>query len=196
MTNRQEGTLVRKDNVSTILLMPCIQIRKELFAQFQEYGFVNTYLFWDKISYPFEVIFMVFRPAGMTVGYQNFITNMQKNQNYVETHDIGETIVLVFSIPKRFKRDYKLFLQGKYSQTSNDFKSCFALKVYKVDDTGKVEKDESGRYITEYTTFYHIFNRTDELRSRWQEVLGEETVIPEEMELYDKYDKEKETLNI
>lgn len=47
------------------------------------------------------------------IKHKNFIKNIDINHNYV---------IYEFSIPQKFRRDYKLLLEGKYSKLSNDAK--------------------------------------------------------------------------
>jgi len=191
---RQLG--VKTDNVSTVLLLPCIRIDQKLIQQFSEFGFVSSYLFWEGHEYPFNTIFLLFQPSEFTLGLHNFIQAMERNPNFLETVDIPNRVVLVFRVPARFDTDYLLFLNGAYSLTSPDFKACFQLWTYKMDANGQFPKNSNGGYIKEYTPYYHIFNKTEEWRNKLLERLGEDTKIPKGSELYQKCDIEKETLTI
>jgi hypothetical protein len=121
---------------------------------------------------------------------------MEKNINYVETTDAPGTVVFVYRVPARFDTDYLLFLNGAYSLTSPDFKACFQLRKYKVDEKGNVVKTHAGALETEYTIYYHIFNKTEELRQKLLEVIGIDTKLPKNAELYEKCDIERETLHL
>ena len=191
---RQLG--VKTDNVSTVFLFPCLSIRQELVRQFSEFGFVTTYLYWDKHEYPFNVMFLLFQPSEFTLGFHNFVQAMEKSINFVETIDVANKVVLVYKVPAKFVTDYLLFLNGAYSLTSPDFKACFKLKDYKMDASGKFIRTSTGSYETEYTAYWHIFNKTEYWRNQLLERLGEDTRIPEGSELYEKCDINKETLTL
>lgn len=183
----------RKDNISYLLLFPCLQIKKELTAQFAEFGFVNTYLSWDKASYGYSVIYAVFK-SPFTLAFYNFVLQMEKSQNFIETVDVPDAVVLVYRIPEKFRMDFRRFCDGRYSKLSPEFKACFQMRKYTMDSTGKLLKDQQGKYLTEHTMFYHIFNRTDELKQKWAELIGDDVELTGE--LYDKCDMSKETLEL
>lgn len=186
----------RRENVSAMMLFPCLKIKQELVRQFKEFGFVNTYLFWEDREYPFYPVYVVFRPAEFTHGFYQFTLGMERSLNYVETIDAPGVLVFVYAIPAQFGADYLLVLNGAYSLTSPDFKSCFQMKLYKYGPNGQVLKTSSGAYDTEYSMWYHIFNKTDFLRNKWREALGDDIVLPKDMELYEKCDMDKETLKL
>ncbi len=185
-----------KQNVSSVFLVPCLKIREETRQQFDSFGYVNSYLFCDKCSYEFFTpIYLLFEPENFNINFYNFTLNLERNQNHVETIDLPKGQVLfVFRIPKRFESDYEIIKQGRYSKTSPDFKACFPVRRFVYDQKGMLTKDSKGNYATEYTMYFHIFNKTEFLRSKLVETL-EVDYIPEEMELHDKYDERRETLN-
>lgn len=187
---------VKHDNISTMLLFPCLRIRQELTDRFADFGFVSSYLFWERYPYPFNTVYLLFQPKEFTLDFHHFIQNMEKNINFVDTVDVPNKVVVVFRVPARFDVDYLLFLNGAYSKTSPDFKSCFQLKEYKRGPDGKLLKTPTGGWQTEYTMYYHIFNKTEDLRNKWIEALGDSTRLPKDMELYEKCDINKETLTL
>lgn len=183
----------RKDNVSMQLLFPCLQIDGNLVRQFPEFGFVNTYLTWDKCEYNFPVIYVVFR-AEFTMPFYHFITQLEKNKNYIETIDEPGAVVLVYKVPQVFHEDYCKFIFGKYSQCSKEYKACFPMSVPAIDEKTGAPERYNGKYIKQPTEFYHIFNKTKNLRDRWSEALGVD--LTEDVELYDRPNMEKETLQL
>ena len=182
----------RVDNVSTMLLFPCIKVKQDLVRQFNEFGFIGTYLYCEKYYYDFNVIYVVFKPTEFSMGFYGFTLEMEKNINYVETLDEPGIVIMVYRVPPQFGADYLLFLNGAYSITSPDFKACFKMKEYKQAPDGQLLKTVGGAYVTEYTMYYHIFNKTQFLKDKWLEALGEDTPLPDE--LYQKCDIKKETL--
>lgn len=196
-----------KDNISTIFLLPGTEIKEETKKKFRTNGFINTYLTCDQLSYPFKVIYLLFQPKEFGMEFYSFMKEMQANQNFIEVVDLGKNkTLLVYRIPKRFTNDYDLFLEGKYSQLSKEYKRCFAMEDYKRDKNGNPVR-ENGKYVKEPSRFYHILNRTEELRDRWKLVLygdGEDpdtidhtnAYIVDDMELYEKQDPGKETLGL
>ena len=184
-----------KENVSTVFLLPGIEIKGDLKNQFYNFGFQNTYLTCAPLVYPFEVIYILFKPDSIDLDFIRFAEELQRNPNFIEVIDGGRNKTLfVYRIPKRFRHDYHLFLAGKYSQLSADYKKCFAMEQFKVDEYGRPVK-ENGRYVKEETSFFHIFGKTDHLKEIWAERLGlTDDHILDEIELYDKCDPKGETL--
>lgn len=201
-----------KVNVSRLFLLPGIQVDDKVRANFTRFGFVNTYLTCDQLSYPYNVIYLLFKPKDLDLEFYTFTKNMEKNPNFIEAIDLGQNkVVLIYRIPKRFKQDYGLFLEGKYSKLSKDFQSCFALEELKRDDQGKPILD-GGRYVKEPSRFFHIFNRTEWLKDRWKLKLygttdkdGNQFIHPkdvadaavlDDMELYDVQNPVDELLGV
>lgn len=189
----------RKENLSRIFIIPALQIKESLridMANKPQLGFVNSYLFSDKYKYAGVIpVFLLFRPKEFNLEFYNFGLQLEKSQNYLETIDLPDGGVLfVFRIARRFEPDYRLFLRGKYSKFSNEYKACFVQKDYVRDEKGNYIKDGSGKYVTDYTNIYHIFNKTQKKRDEWSERLG--TEVPENMELFDKCKIEDETLTL
>lgn len=186
-----------KENVSTIFLLPGIEIKRELKLSFYNNGFVNTFLTCKGLSYPFEVIFLLFNPKQIDINFCSFIEDLKKNTNFLEVLDVGlNKILLVYRIPKKFRLDYNLFLEGKYSELSEEYKKCFSLEKFKLDGYGN-KVIEKGKYIMEPSNFYHIFNKTEHLKNIWLDKLGiskEESHILDNVELYEKQDTIKEDL--
>jgi hypothetical protein len=157
-----------KANISRLFLLPGIQLDEKAKRDFSRFGFENTYLKCDQLSYAFNVIFLLFKPNDLDLEFYTFAKNMEKNPNFIEAIDLGRNkVVMVYRIPKRFTKDYELFLEGKYSQLSKEFQNCFALEDFKRDANGKPMMD-GGRYVKEPSRFFHIFNRTEWLKDRWK----------------------------
>lgn len=189
-------TFTIAETISTVFLLPGIEIKNNIKDQFYNFGFKNTFLTCPPLTYPFEVLFLLFKPVDIDLDFIRFGEELHRNPNFLETIDGGGNKVLfVYRIPKRYRHDYQLFLQGKYSKTSADFKKCFVMEQFKLDANGKPVL-EKGRYVKEYTDFYHIFNRTDFIKSIWNERLGysENDHILDSIEYYDIQKPEDETL--
>lgn len=187
----------KKENVSTVMLLPIIKINKKLINNFHKFGFRNTYLFADQLKdiYKFNLIYILFEPDTFDNDFNEFIIELSENSNYIETIDIGYKRVLVtFKIPDQFKGDFKLFLEGAYSKVSDAYKKCFSLERPVKNERGDIVRTFTGATEFEPTAFFHIFNKTQKLRDIYRDKLGLDYDIPEEMELYDKYKREEESL--
>lgn len=189
----------RGENVSTVMLLPVVKINKKLMFNFYRFGFKNTYLFSEQLDdkYNFNPIYLLFEPEKLDLEFAEFIFELSTNPNFIEVKDIGyKKVLLVFKVPDQFKRDFKLFLEGQYSKVSDTYKKCFQLEKPVKNERGDIKRDISGGVIMEPTTFFHIFNKTDKLKNIYIGKLGlEDFKWPDELELYDKVNIEKETVN-
>lgn len=187
---------MRKENVSTVFLLPGIEIKNELKNMFYTFGFENTFLTCKPLEYPWPVLYILFKPSVIDLEFTRFADELQKNPNFIEVIDAGRNKVLfVYRVPNRFKKDYQLFIDGKYSKLSEEYRKCFVMEQPRIDPiTNKPIKD-GGRYVMEYTDFYHIFHRTDHIKAVWAERLGyDDDEILDDMEMYDRQDVTKETM--
>lgn len=190
--------LKRRDNISTIFLLPSLKFDEVTRAKFYPMGFENTYLFSDVYTYPFKHLFVVFKFKDYMEETQKFIAALQRNPNFVETQELtGGRTLFVYKIPDQYIKDYELFLEGKYSKFSKDYKSNFPMKVYVTNSKGSlIMNAETGRFMIEDSVFYHIFNRTDYLKKIYKDFLSsneyDEIELPDE--LYDKYIEKEEIL--
>lgn len=182
-------------NISTMFLLPGIEIKPELMRQFRSFGFLSSYLTCKPYSYPYEVIYLLFEPKKFDLDLTNFVNALQKNTNFIEVIDLAKKMVIVYRIPKKFRVDYNRFMKGEYSKLSTEFQRCFILEQYKRNKDGTLIKDSHNRPIVEPTMFHHIFKRTQIQIDKWKEKLGYDTEddILDDMELYDIQDPEKET---
>lgn len=188
----------RKYNISTKFLLPILKFSKKVLEEYlPEFGFVNTYINCNVLTYPFEVLYILFNPKELDLNFFNFEKEFCKNTNYIETYDLGNNLVLfIFRIPKEYQRDFNLFIEGKYSKTSKSYQNLFPKESYITDSTGRKMRDNKGFYLKEPSSFFHIFNKTDFLKRKWREKLGydDDDPIFEDIELYDTQDIMKETL--
>lgn len=190
------GTEPRKENISAIFLLPALQIKSECKADFYRFGFINTYLYYDKCYYQFKPLYLLFNPARYDLDFYKFCLALEKSNSYIETIDIAGKVLFVFKIPERFSSDYNVFLTGKYSAFSQEFQLLFPMKSYISDRQGNLVKDSEGKYKTDPSMFYHIFNRTQTLREIYRSTLGDDIDLDDKDELYDKYNVKQETLNL
>ncbi len=188
-----------KENISTIFLLPAVEIPETVKDKFYEQGFISTYLTCNKLSYPFEVIYILFNPGEFSIDYNYFERMLINNPNYIEVFDLGNNLVLyVYKIPDKFKEDYNLFLQGKYSKFSKEYKKLFPERSYIIGTDKKPIRDHNGKYKTEMSPFHHVFNRSDYIKSKWADKIGYEIDDPifDNLELYDVQYPERELVEV
>jgi hypothetical protein len=93
--------------------------------------------------------------------------------------------VVVYQLDPKFKNDFKLVKQGKYSKTSDEFQKQFSKVT-------RIKKD--GLYRDEISLQYRVFNRTEDLIKFWEDKLGVE--FDDDQEVWHAFIPENEILNI
>jgi hypothetical protein len=168
------------------MLLPVTKIPESLKYKFKSFGFVNSYLFAndDDKKYGFEVIYLRFKPFSYDAAYAAFAAALTNNENFIEEYDLKKETVYVFRIPRKLRTDFYLFLKGKYSKLSDSYKKHFPMERYFRGPVGEPMKEPS--------SFHQIFTKAAELKKQWEEKLGVE--LDPDQELYDKVNKDKETL--
>jgi hypothetical protein len=101
---------------------------------------------------------------------------------------INDYLMIVIEFPQEFKLDYDNVIAGRYSKLSEQFK----LKFPKTKDVFNKEKKRVG---SEYTLYYHVFNKTEWLKSFWLKrlMLAE---LDDSLELWSKPDQQDLIFNI
>jgi len=62
--------------------------------------------------------------------FDKFYSTIQAFPNYVDDYEIQDCIVLVFSIPTNYQKDYELILNGIYSEISPEAKKLILTNNY------------------------------------------------------------------
>lgn len=173
-----------QDTVSFIFMTPTLGLKKEIL---DENGCINAYSYDKERDYSYDhMLFLLFKPKSMKI-FNYFLDNeYDRTEALVEDYDLdGGYVVLVYKLNEQYNEDWNLVKQGKYSKTSKEFQNLFP-KVKKVI--------VNGRYKDELSLQLRIFNKDPQLKEYWEELLN--VPFKDDMEFWDKFDKEKETLNI
>jgi len=170
-----------KWNASTLfLLKPITGIGV---GQFCEFGLVNSYLEdVDNDIYVGDYLLVLLKPNDYDF-LEILIDNQDReNINFVGEYDYeGGWVVLVYSIPEKWKEDFTKFKDGRYSALSEDFKSQHDKHVII-----NMRKKETIQYL--------VFYKDTKFKKDVEEYF--DVVFSEEDELWEKPLTVKETLNI
>lgn len=144
----------------------------------KKYGFIEA--FFKDIEYTAQTkypVYVLFKPPNL-IEFGEFIEGEKQLEIIEDVYDYpGGYVVVVYKFPEIYHNDYNLVKEGRYSETSADFKSVFP------NTTGSI-----------YTIYYLVFNKNEELRKMIEADLG--GPISEEAELWHLPNLEKETLDI
>lgn len=113
---------------------------------------------------------------------KEFDENLKKLKGYRDIHKLKDnTYLCKFTIPDRFKSDYLLFIEGKYSEYSEEAKRILcetAMQPYK-----KIEE----------SVIYKILFKTEDRRKYMEDLVGEK--LPRDAELASIVNLNLEILN-
>ncbi len=173
-----------KKSVSTIFMVPTLGIDRE---SLRKNGFLNGYESdKDKEDNYADAVYLLFHPPNMDRFREFLDYEYDRTSSLIEDYDAEKDfIVLVYSLNPKFKMDFELIKQGKYSKTSQEFQSIFP-KVVKVMKKG-LPREET-------TLQYKIFNKSDDLREYWESRIAVD--FDNDKEVWNGYDIIKETLDI
>jgi hypothetical protein len=154
-------------------------------------GFINAYIK-DNIredQYK-ESIYLLFKPKELDK-FREFLDNeYERTKSIIEDYDYEDGyVVVVYQLNEKYRKDFDLIRQGKYSKTSADFQKNFPkiIKIYR----GGLHKDE-------ISLQYRIFNKNEDLIDFWEEKLGIDfkTTVGNDFEVWEGWDEQKEILEL
>ena len=152
----------RKNTNTTIFMVPTLNTPKD---SLRNNGFINAYIK-DEISdndYK-NCIYLLFKPTNID-SFKDFIDGeYDRTKDVIEDYDYDEGFVIVtYSLQSKFKKDFKIIKEGKYSKTSTQFQKLFP-KVLKLK--------KNGLHRDELSLQYRIFNKTKDLIEYWKNLTG------------------------
>lgn len=174
-----------KKTICSIFMVPTLGISKELRTK---YGFLNGYVGdIQREDYGDDYIHLLFQPSDNDI-FQDFVSQeYDRTDQLIEDYYYDdEFVVLIYKLDSRWKLDFELVREGKYSKTSREFQKLFP-QVAKIVDSKGLHRDR-------ISLQYQIFKKTTDMKEYWENKLG--TSFTDDMEVWDKYDHTKEILNI
>ena len=171
-----------KSTITTLFMVLPLKIPKE---QIEQNGFINAYSFDNEKDYQ-DCVYLLFKPKSIDM-FRMFLENeYERSGQLIEDYDYSNGyIVLVYKLDDKWKADYELIRESKYSKTSPEFQKIFPWKI-KITVNG-LRRDE-------ISLQYRIFQKTNDLVEFWEKKL--EIPFQPEYEVWSWFDKESETLDI
>ena len=172
-----------KKNITSIFIVPTLKISRE---NLQNNGFINGYVIDIDYDVSYEnCVYLLFKPKDIEK-FRDFLSNeYERTKSIIEDYDYKDGfVVVVYQLDNKFKKDFDLIKQGKYSKTSVAFQEQFP-KVIKIKKNGYLRDEISLQY--------RVFNKTEDMKLYWEEKLG--VSFDENMEVWGGWDEEKEILN-
>ena len=154
-------------------------------------GFINAYVKdARKEDHYDESIYLLFKPENLDKFREFLDSEYERTKAVIEDYDYEDGyVVVVYQLDEKYKNDFVLVKQGKYSKTSANFQKLFP-KVIKIVRKG-LSKDE-------ISLQYRIFNKAEDLVSFWEEKLGIDLadILGNDFEVWEGFDESKEILEL
>lgn len=170
--------------ITNLFFIMTIGVSREVL---NENNFINAYIEDSSldVQYP-DCIYLLFHPTNKTKFRKFLDEERDRTHSLIEDYDYenGYTVV-VYALDMKWWKDFDIIKTGKYSQTSKEFQALFP-RVTKI----KV----NGLHRDELCLQYRIFNKTKDLVDHWETKFDMQ--LDEEDEVWDGWDKNKETLSI
>ena len=177
-----------KKNITSIFIVPTLKVPKDAL---KGNGFINGYIKDLRKEDQYEdSIYLLFRPTDLDKFREFLDYEYERTKTVIEDYDYEDGyVVVVYQLDNKYKKDYDLVRQGKYSKTSANFQKIFP-KIVKIT-RGGLHKDE-------ISLQYRIFNKAEDLVNFWEEKLGIDLqeVMGNNFEVWDGWDESKEILEI
>jgi hypothetical protein len=173
-----------KRTITSIFIVPTLSIGKEKLV---DNGYINGYIKDGKRDVQYEnAVYLLFKPENLDK-FKSFLDEeYERTKQIIDDYDYEDGyVVIVYQLDKKFKKDFDLIKQGKYSKTSKEFQDLFP-KVIKMK--------KGNRIYDQISTQYRIFNKTQDLKEYWEEKLDVE--FDETMEFWQGFVEENEILNL
>ena len=173
-----------KKTITSIFIVPTLKINRD---KLKENGYLNGYFSDVRRDIQYQnAVYLLFKPGNLDK-FREFLDNeAARTKQIIDDYDYEEGfVVVVYTLDKKWKKDFALIKEGLYSKTSKEFQDSFP-KVIKIMKNN-LHKDE-------ISLQYRIFNKTQDLREYWENRLGIE--FTNDMEVWDGFDIENEILDL
>jgi hypothetical protein len=177
--------IIDRKTDTTIFLLPVLGISRD---KLEDNNFMDSFL--DDVTkdaHYKECIYILFKPTDMAA-FQDFLdTEKERYPEIIDDYDYaGGYVVVVYRFPEELVADMQLVLQGKYSETSMDFKKKFLQVRQIVTESGLRRDIPSLQWM--------VFKKAAVVREQWEKAL--DIVLDEDGEVWGVPDMKREVLDI
>jgi hypothetical protein len=173
-----------RKTITSIFIVPTLKINRD---KLKDNGYLNGYLSDDRRDVQYKnAVYLLFKPDNLDKFREFLDSEAIRTKSLLDDYDYEDGfVVVVYKLDNKWKADFILIKQGKYSKTSKEFQELFP-KVLKILKNG-LHKDQVALQ-------HKIFRKAEDLRQYWEDRLGIE--FDDEMEVWDGFEIENETLNL
>lgn len=170
--------------ITSIFMVPTLKIDRE---ELKTNGFINGYIRDAGRDAQYKnAVYLLFHPDNLDKFREFLDKEYERTKAVIDDYDYQDGyVVVVYELPSKFNRDFKLIMESMYSQTSKEFQALFP-KIIKIK--------KNGLHRDEISLQFRVFNKTADLIKFWEEKLGVE--FDEEQEVWHAFDLNDETLDI
>ena len=126
-----EDSSVRRTR-TTLFLMPLIGVSETKIMEHHPKMFINAHIK-DVID---KEIVLVLNKLDFPEESTTFILLQSLNENFIECIEDEEEYLLYYRVPHHFHEDFEKIIEGKYSKTTDSYKSVI-LNIYGVERNTK-----------------------------------------------------------
>ena len=131
-----------------------------------------------------DACYLLFRPRNIDRFREFLDSEYERTKDIIEDYDHPHGfVVVVYKLNPRFRHDFELIRESRYSTTSPEFQALFP-KVVKIKVNG-LSRDEISLQV-------RIFKKTDDLRQFWEDAFQEN--LAENVEYWEGYHEKNEIL--
>jgi hypothetical protein len=131
-----------------------------------------------------NAVLLLFNPPDLDKFREFLDGEYERTKNIITDYDHpNRHIVVVYKLDDKFKKDFTLIRNSKYSRTSPEFQALFP-KVVKINING-LARDELSLQT-------RIFKKTPDLRKLWEEKFNVE--LGDDVEFWEGYNEKNEIL--
>jgi hypothetical protein len=173
-----------KKTITSIFIVPTLKIHRD---KLKENGYLNGYISDVRRDVQYQnAVCLLFQPTNLDRFREFLIDESERTRQLIDDYDYEDGfVVVVYTLDKKWKKDFALVREGLYSQTSKEFQDSFP-KVIKII--------KNGLHRDEISLQFRIFNKTEDLRKYWEDRLDME--FTENMEVWDGFNIDNEELDL
>jgi hypothetical protein len=174
-----------KKTITSIFMVPTLKIDR---AHLRDNGFLNAYITDERRDIQHkDSVYLLFKPENLDK-FRHFLeSEYERTKSIIDDYDYEDGfVVVVYTLDKKWKKDFLLVKEGLYSQTSKSFQRIFP-QIIKADKNRGILKDQ-------LSLQFRVFTRCGELVEYWENKLG--IVFTDDMEVWEGFHIENETLNL
>lgn len=169
-------------------MVPTLKFPKDSLKQ---NGFINGYIKDNGRDTEYEnSIYILFKPENLDKFREFLDSEYERTKSIIEDYDYEDGyVVVVYQLNDKYKKDYNLIKEGKYSKTSKAFQNEFPKLVTVIKESTMKE---------EMSLQTRVFLKTEDLIDFWEEKLGLnlKELFGDDYEVWDGWEEEKEILEI